>query len=120
MASPYIKIVDEKNFSDEVFNSALPVMIDFYADWCGPCKSLTPTLEKFAADNQLVVKVIKINVDDCPELAKKYGVKSIPTVILLNEGRALSGVVGNVPRSMLDDLLKQIPPPPPTLENPAP
>lgn len=107
MASPNITLVNESNFEDEVLKSDKIVLIDFYADWCGPCKSLAPTLEKFADDNKDKVKVVKINVDESPNLAGAFGVQSIPTLVTMKGNQAIFGVVGNQPRKVLDQLLEQ-------------
>ncbi len=107
MTSPFITAVNESNFEDEVLKSDKIVLIDFYADWCGPCKSLAPTLEKFAEDNQATVKVVKINVDESPNLAGAFGVQSIPTIVTMKGNQAIFGVVGNQPRKVLDQLLEQ-------------
>lgn len=107
MASPFITNVNEANFEQEVLKSDKVVLIDFYAEWCGPCKSLAPTLEKFAEDNQDKVKVVKINVDESPNLAGAFGVQSIPTLVTMKGNQAIFGVVGNQPRKVLDQLLEQ-------------
>ena len=107
MTSPFITEVNEKNFEDEVLKSDKIVLIDFWADWCGPCKALAPTLEKFAEDNQAKVKVVKINVDESPNLAGMFGVQSIPTLVTMKGNTAIFGVVGNQPRKVLDQLLEQ-------------
>lgn len=106
MAS-FITKVDESNFEDEVLKSDKLVLIDFYADWCGPCKAMAPTLEKFAEDNKDKVKVVKINVDESPNLAGAFGVQSIPTLVTMKGNQAIFGVVGNQPRKVLDQLLDQ-------------
>lgn len=107
MASPFIVNVNEANFEDEVLKSDKLVLIDFYADWCGPCKQLAPTLEKFAEDNKDKVKVVKINVEESPNLAGAFGVQSIPTLVTIKGNQAIFGVVGNQPRKVLDQLLEQ-------------
>lgn len=107
MASPFVTSVNESNFEDEVLKSDKLVLIDFYADWCGPCKSLSPTIEKFAEDNKDKVKVVKINVDESPNLAGAFGVQSIPTIVTMKGNQAIFGVVGNQPRKVLDQLLEQ-------------
>ncbi|MEZ0222999.1 MAG: thioredoxin [Alphaproteobacteria bacterium] len=107
MTSPFITIVDEKNFEAEVLKSDKLVLIDFYADWCGPCKALAPTLEKFAEDNKDKVKVVKVNVDDSPNLSAAFGIRSIPTLVTMKDNQALYGAVGNLPKEALEKLVDQ-------------
>ncbi len=107
MTSPFITPVDEKNFEAEVLKSDKLVLIDFYADWCGPCKALAPTLEKFAEDNKDKVKVVKVNVDESPNLSAAFGIRSIPTLVTMKDNQALYGAVGNLPREALDKLIDQ-------------
>ena len=105
--SPHITVVDEKNFETEVLKSDKLVLIDFYADWCGPCKALAPTLEDFAEENKDTVKVVKINVDENQNLAKAFGVRSIPTLVTMKDGAALNGMKGNVPKSGIENLIAE-------------
>lgn len=106
-SSPFITSVNESNFEDEVLKADKLVLIDFYADWCGPCKAMAPTLEKFAEDNKDKIKVVKVNVDESPNLAGAFGVQSIPTLVTMKGNQAIYGVVGNQPRKVLDQLLDQ-------------
>ena len=93
--------VSSKNFETEVLNSEKTVLIDFYADWCGPCKMLSPVVEQFANENENI-KVVKINVDDEQDLAIKYGVMSIPTLVVIKNGQEVNRSVGLVSK---DDIL---------------
>jgi thioredoxin len=123
MTSPHITIVNENNFENEVLKSDKLVLIDFYADWCGPCKALAPTLEKFAEEHQADVKVVKVNVDDSQQLAQAFGIQSIPTLVTMKDGQALYGEKGNLPMSELEKLVTkslQTPPPPPATKGPSP
>lgn len=99
-----IKISDE-NFETEVLKSEKTVLIDFYADWCGPCKMLSPIVEKVASENDNV-KVVKINVDDEQDLAIEYGVMSIPTLVVIKDGQEVNRVVGLVSKSEVEELIK--------------
>jgi thioredoxin 1 len=105
--SPFITEVTEKNFEAEVLKADKLVLIDFYAEWCGPCKALAPTLEKFAEDNQDKVKVVRVNVEECPDLSGAFGIKSIPTLVTMKGNTALYGAVGNLPAEALDKLVDQ-------------
>ena len=94
------------NFEQEVLNSDVPVMIDFWATWCMPCKMLAPTIEELAEEANGAYKVGKIDVDKSPSLAAQFGVMSIPTVIVFKNGKAVDKTVGVVPRSQLEAMLK--------------
>lgn len=94
------------NFEKEVLESDLPVLVDFWADWCGPCKMLASTIEEIAKEYEGKVKVGKVNIDEFAQLAIKYGVASIPTVILFKDGQAVDKSVGFVPKANLEAMLK--------------
>ena len=94
--------VTAKNFEEEVLGSALPCVVDFWATWCGPCKMLAPVLEEFAKDNEGKIKVCKVNVDDEPMLAAKFGIASIPTLILFKNGAIANTSLGYITRAQLD------------------
>lgn len=98
--------VDTSNFENDVLKSAEPVVVDFWAEWCGPCKMIAPSLEEIAIELQGKVKVAKINIDENPELATQFGVRSIPTLLLFNNGEIVSNMVGAAPKSRLLDWIK--------------
>ena len=77
-----VKSIKEKEFESEVINSDKPVLIDFWAQWCGPCKEIAPILEEIADEMQDIIKVVKINIDENPNIPNKYGIQSIPTMII--------------------------------------
>ncbi|MDD9901393.1 MAG: thioredoxin [Alphaproteobacteria bacterium] len=103
MTSPHITKVNKDNFEAEVLKADKVVLIDFYADWCGPCKAMAPTLEKFAEDKKDDIKVVKIDIDESPEIAAAFRVKSIPMLVTMKGGKGLMGMAGNVPRHIMDD-----------------
>jgi thioredoxin 1 len=96
--------VNESNFQEEVLNSKTKVLIDFNAEWCGPCRMLAPVLDKYAEEHDNV-KIVSINVDSNSDLARKYNVFSIPCLVVLKDGKELDRTVGLVSRTELDDLI---------------
>ena len=94
------------NFTEEVLNSPIPVMVDFWATWCMPCKMLAPTLEELAEEANGAYKVGKVNVDAEPTLAAQFGIMNIPTVLVFKNGQVVEKSVGLVQKSQLADLLK--------------
>ena len=93
--------VDTANFQKEVLNSAEPVVVDFWAEWCGPCKRIAPSLEEIATELAGKVKVVKLNIDENPELAAQYGVRSIPTLAMFKGGEVADIKVGAAPKTAL-------------------
>lgn len=96
--------ITNKNFEEEVLNSDKPVIIDFYADWCGPCKMMSPIIDSIAEENQ-ELKVGKVNVDEAQELAIKYNIMSIPTIIIFKNGNEYKKIVGVTSK---ENILKEI------------
>jgi len=94
--------VTKDNFEAEVLKSDKPVLVDFYADWCGPCKSLAPVIDEIATERAADLKVVKIDVDADPEIAAQYGVRSMPTLVVFKDGTAVSGTVGAQPKAALE------------------
>ncbi|MCY0886768.1 MAG: thioredoxin [Firmicutes bacterium] len=101
MAGETIVAVGEANFDTEVRQSPVPVLVDFWAPWCVPCRMVSPALEEVARERQGQIKVAKVNVDENPNLAAEYGVMSIPTIIRFEGGREVQRVVGALPRAHL-------------------
>lgn len=92
------------NFDSEVLQCTQTVLVDFYADWCGPCKMLTPVIDEIATEHP-EVKVVKLNVDNAPEIASRYGVMSIPTLIVFKNGQAVNQSVGYTGKQGIVDML---------------
>ncbi len=99
--------VDDKNFASEVLNSDVPVLVDFWATWCGPCRSISPIVEELAKEFSGRVKVTKLNVDESPATPGQYGVRGIPTLILFKGGKILDQIVGAVPKARLKAMIEK-------------
>jgi len=93
--------INEGNFEDEVVKSELPVLVDFWATWCGPCKMLAPVVAEIAAEREGSLKVGKVNVDESPELAARFGIMSIPAVFLFKGGKVAAQAVGYMSKDEL-------------------
>lgn len=96
-------LVNETNFTETVLNKPLAI-VDFYADWCGPCRMIAPFLEEIASELQ--VNIVKVNIDECPDIASKYNVMSIPTLVLFKNGEKVSSNVGAASKARIIDWIK--------------
>ncbi|MGA2622591.1 MAG: thioredoxin [Bacteroidota bacterium] len=95
--------VEDTNFQAEVLNSSIPVLVDFWAVWCGPCKMIAPVVEDLAKDYDGKLKVMKMDVDSNPKTAMQYGIRSIPTLLVFKGGQVVEQIVGAVPKRHLVD-----------------
>ena len=94
MAAPNIVTLTDTNFSEEVLKSMTPVLVDFWAEWCGPCKMIAPILDELAGEYDGKVKIGKVNIDDFQGLATEYGIRAIPTLLIFKDGQVADQVVG--------------------------
>ena len=103
----HIKELSDQNFETEALQSASPVLVDFWAPWCGPCRLIAPVIEELATENQGALTVAKINIDDSPNTAATYGVSSIPTLMIFKNGEVVDRFVGVQPKKLLQDAIEQ-------------
>jgi thioredoxin 1 len=97
-------VVTEQSFDEQVIGSDKPVLVDFWAEWCGPCHAIAPVLDQIAEERS-DLRVVKLNIDEEPAIAQRYGVMSIPTLILFKDGEPAAAAVGAMPKSMLEERL---------------
>lgn len=101
MSHPLIKQVTDANFANEVLQSPIPVLVDFWAEWCGPCRMVAPLLDELAPAYAGRLTIVKLNVDENAEAPARYGVRGIPTMILFKDGKAAATKVGAAPKTQL-------------------
>jgi thioredoxin 1 len=99
--------VTDSNFKEEVLENEAPVLVDFWAPWCGPCRMVAPVVEEIAEQYEGKVKVVKLNTDDNPNVASQYGIRSIPTLMIFKGGQRVDMVVGAVPKTTLANTLEK-------------
>ena len=105
MANEKIKTTNEANWQSDVLDAEVPVLVDFWAEWCGPCKAIAPILDELADDLENRLKIVKVNVDESPELASQYAVRSIPTLLVIKTGSVAEQMVGALSKSALQEKL---------------
>lgn len=98
-------VITKENFENEVLESKIPVLVDFWAAWCGPCRMLSPVIGEIAEENEGRIKVGKVNVDEEPELARQFGIMSIPTLIVFKDGKVTGQTMGVQPKESILDII---------------
>jgi thioredoxin 1 len=107
MASPNVVEVTDTNFESDVLKSPVPVLVDFWAVWCAPCRAIAPHVDAIAGEYAGKLRVGKLDIDSNPEVPSQFEVRSIPTLLLFKEGKVVGQLVGAVPRAKLDDFVKK-------------
>ncbi len=102
-----VTAISEKDFESVVVNSEVPVLIDFWATWCGPCKMMSPVVHQIAEENPQI-KVVSVDVDQEPALAQQFKIMSIPTLVLFNQGKAVQQMIGVQPKAVIENLIKSV------------
>ena len=100
--------ISDNDFEDQVISSEIPVLVDFWAEWCGPCKMIAPVLDELANEYDGDVKFTKLNVDLNPQISSKYGIRSIPTLLMFKDGSPVGRIVGSQPKSNIESRIKEI------------
>ena len=103
-----LHVVDEKSFDKVVVKSKLPVLVDFWAPWCSPCQAIAPIVDELAEEYNGKLNFAKLNVDEAPSIPQRYGIHSIPTLLIFKEGKPMQQVVGLKPKKELKELLEQV------------
>lgn len=99
--------VNDAQFETEVLQAGEPVLVDFWAEWCGPCKALSPLIDEIANDMKGKVKVVKVNIEEAPEAPTKYGVRGVPTLMIFKNGQVVDTRVGGMPKGQLEDWIQK-------------
>ena len=96
---------DDSNFESEVLKAEIPVLVDFWAPWCGPCKAIAPILEQISGELGDKIKIVKVNVDDNQKYAVDFGIKSIPTLLIFNKGEIKNQIIGAIPKAEIEKFI---------------
>ena len=96
---------DDSNFESEVLKAEIPVLVDFWGPWCGPCKAIAPILEQISDEQGDKIKIVKVNVDDNQKYAVDFGIKSIPTLLIFNKGELKNQIIGAIPKAEIEKLI---------------
>ncbi len=99
-------VTNDQKFEEDISTQTVPVVVDFGAEWCGPCKQLDPILEEIAAENKDKFKIFKLNIDENPMTPQKFGVRGIPTIMIFADGKLIDQKVGSLPKSALENWIK--------------
>lgn len=99
--------VTDKDFDAQVLQSGIPVLVDFWAEWCGPCRGLAPKLEDIATEMGSKVRIVKINIDENPGVPSKFGIRSIPTMLLFKGGKIVEQLLGNLPKENIVEMISR-------------
>jgi thioredoxin 1 len=108
MAGANVHEFTDNNFKSEVLDSAQPVLVDFWAPWCGPCRQIAPMIEQLAAENLGTVKVGKVNIDESPRVSQEFGVEAIPTLLIFKGGQVVSRSVGAQPKARMQSAIDAV------------
>jgi len=107
MANENVILVNDGNYDSEVLQSSLPVLIDFSASWCGPCRAVAPLIDALADEYKDKFKVAKVDVDESPDVARKHGIRGVPTLVVIKDGAIVDQMVGAVPKAQIVALMER-------------
>ena len=106
--SAHVISTDDQGFEKTVLQAQVPVLVDFWAPWCGPCRRVTPVVEELAGEYEGRLRAVKVNVDDSPDVASRYGIMSIPALVFFKDGQEVGRVIGAVPKARLAGAVEQV------------
>lgn len=107
MAGDNVIQINQESWQSQVIDSQVPVLVDFWAEWCGPCKAIAPVLDELGAELDGKIKIAKVNVDESPELAQEFGIRSIPTLLVFKNGEVADKMVGSASKTQLQEKLNE-------------